>query len=106
MDLLLATFSTGGCVSHSSASRPPLSTPGAAHTHTRTHPTHTPTQYPLRPAHLPYDSIEGAKVSAEGSLSLEVGVRPRGNNYSTSRGEGFAKMVQLGVKGQEKVYQR
>ncbi|XP_064406985.1 DNA-directed RNA polymerase III subunit RPC5-like [Halichondria panicea] len=62
-------------------------------------------QYPLRPAHLPYDSIEGAKVSAEGSLSLEVGVRPRGNNYSTSRGEGFAKMVQLGVKGQEKVYQ-
>ncbi len=37
---------------------------------------------------------------------MDVGVRPRGENYSTSRGEGFAKMVQLGVKGQDKVYQR
>ncbi len=105
----LATPPTGGCVPHSSAGRPPLSTPGAAHTthttHTHTH-AHTPTQYPLRPAHLPYDSVESAKVSVEGCLSLEVGVRPRGTNYSTSRGEGFAKMVQLGVKGQDKVYQR
>lgn len=48
----------------------------------------------------------GAKVSSEGGVSLDVGVRPRGENYSTSRGEGFAKMVQIGVKGQEKIYQR
>ena len=36
---------------------------------------------------------EGEKVEG---LELDVKVRPRGENYSTSRGENFAHMVALG----------
>ena len=41
-------------------------------------------------------------------MAVDVGIRPRGSNYSTSRGEGYARMVQLGLKEQagERHYQR
>lgn len=60
-------------------------------------------QYPLRPSGVPFGSekIVGARVCGEGEgVELDVGVRPRGDNYSTSRGENYARMVELGTKGE------
>ncbi len=57
-------------------------------------------QYPLHPSHTPYtlDNIQNARVCGEGEgLELDIKVRPRGDNYSTSRGENYARMVSLGT---------
>ena len=43
----------------------------------------------------------GARVCGEGEgVELDVRVRPRGENYSTSRGEHYARMVSLGTKNE------
>lgn len=56
-------------------------------------------QYPLRPSHVPYTSgnVLAARVCGEGEgLELDIKVRPRGENYSTSQGEHFAQLVAMG----------
>lgn len=59
-------------------------------------------QYPLRPSKEPYtsDGILNARVCGEGEgVELDMKVRPRGVNYSTSRGEHYARVVALGSDG-------
>ena len=69
-------------------------------------------QYPLRPGHLNYtsDNILSARVRpTQQRIELDIGVRCRGPNYSTSRGEHYAKLVELGSRGrtnEEEQYRR
>ena len=56
-------------------------------------------QYPLRPSHAPFtsDNVLAARVCGEGEgVELDIKVRPRGENYSTSQGEHFAQLVAMG----------
>lgn len=56
-------------------------------------------QYPLRSSKEPYtaDSILAARVCGGGEgVELDVKVRPQGENYSSSRGENYARMVAMG----------
>lgn len=56
-------------------------------------------QYPLRSSEEPYtaDSILAARVCGGGEgVELDVKVRPQGENYSSSRGENYARMVAMG----------
>ena len=51
-------------------------------------------QYPLRPAHLPLrpGCVQSASVRPEAcQLRLELAMPPHGENYSRSRGEGYAR---------------
>ena len=51
-------------------------------------------QYPLRPAHLPLrpGCVQSASVRPEArQLRLELAMPPHGENYSHSRGEGYAR---------------
>ena len=51
-------------------------------------------QYPLRPAHMPYPigDIAGARVRMQKrEMELDISIQPRGENYSESRGEMYAK---------------
>ncbi len=53
-------------------------------------------QYPIHPAHLtsPGGEVVGGRVRAGGSgLQLDIKVMPRGENYSTSRGEQYGRTV-------------
>ncbi len=55
-------------------------------------------QYPLQPAHLanPGGEVVGGRVKANGQgLQLDVGMVPRGENYSQSRGEQYGKTMDL-----------
>ncbi|XP_064614481.1 DNA-directed RNA polymerase III subunit RPC5-like [Liolophura sinensis] len=57
-------------------------------------------QYPVRPAHLPYDDIDllTARVKPkQQKVELELGVNSEGNNYCVSKGEQLA----LNVDGSE-----
>ena len=50
-------------------------------------------QYPLHPAHMTYSSenVLNACVRGEGEeVEFDMKVRPRGENYSTSRGSNLA----------------
>ena len=69
-------------------------------------------QYPLRPAHLPFDpnGVLGARMRPEQQkVELDVAIHPRGENYSSSRGDQYAQMIELGkgsTSSSERYYER
>ena len=64
-------------------------------------------QYPLRPAHVPLDSVQSVKVKSETSqVELQLAVAPHGENYSRSRGEAYARDADMAPSHTTPVYRR
>ena len=68
-----------------------------------------PTQYPLRPAHLPVqpDSVRSVSVRPEAKqVRMELAIPSHGENYSRSRGEGYARDAGMAPSSTPPAYQR
>ena len=53
-------------------------------------------QYPLRPAYMPYDgAIKSARLKPnQGNLEFDVAMETRGPHYSRSKGEQYARKTE------------
>ncbi len=50
----------------------------------------------------PSESVKRSHVCSNGDgVRFEMGVRPRGDNYSSSKGMYFARMVNLGARDEQ-----